>query len=138
MKTELQATSYKLQGAKMSASSPRRAVLRAASVGGAAPGLFNWLQGLRSLRFLAVSMAVLLSACASFPTTEEQVAASEPQAPELDIQSWRTEGGAKVLFVESDALPMLDIRLVMDAGSARDGRPARPGCHDQCPARRGG
>ncbi|MCG8392204.1 MAG: insulinase family protein [Pseudomonadales bacterium] len=66
-------------------------------------------------------MAVLLSACASFPTTEEQVAASEPQAPELDIQSWRTEGGAKVLFVESDALPMLDIRLVMDAGSARDG-----------------
>ncbi|MZR62846.1 insulinase family protein [Alcanivorax sp. DP30] len=57
----------------------------------------------------------------NFPTTEAQVAASEPRAPELAIQSWQTTEGAKVLFVPSDALPMLDIRLVMDAGSARDG-----------------
>jgi zinc protease len=127
MKTELRATSYKLQGAKMATSSRRRAVLRAASVGGAAPGLFNWLKGLRalqlvacSLRLLAVSAALLLSACASFPTTEKQVAASEPQAPQLDIQSWQTDQGAKVMFVQSDALPMLDIRLVMAAGSSQD------------------
>lgn len=127
MKTELQATSYKLQGAKVSASSHRRAMLRAASVGGAAPGLFNWLKGLRalqlvacSLRLLAVLAALLLSACTSFPTTEKQVAASEPQAPQLDIQSWQTEQGTKVMFVQSDALPMLDIRLVMAAGSSQD------------------
>lgn len=127
MKSELQATSYKLQGVKMAASSPRRAAFRAAGVEGAAPALFDWLKGLRALRpgacsfrLLAVSAALLLSACASFPTTEKQVAASEPQAPQLDIQSWQTEQGAKVMFVHSDALPMLDIRLVMAAGSSRD------------------
>ena len=68
-------------------------------------------------------LAVLLSACQSmgaFPTTEARVAASEPQAPALDIQSWQTAEGARVLFVASDALPMLDVRLVMAAGSSRD------------------
>nr|WP_281502321.1 pitrilysin family protein [Alcanivorax sp. S6407] len=76
---------------------------------------------------MTVAAVVLLSACASlnpsadFPTTEALVAASEPGAPVLEIQSWQTAEGAKVLFVPSDALPMLDIRLVMDAGSARDG-----------------
>ena len=37
------------------------------------------------------------------------------------IQSWTTSKGAKVLFVQADDLPMLDIRVVFDAGSARDG-----------------
>lgn len=37
------------------------------------------------------------------------------------IQSWTTSKGAKVMFVHTDALPMLDIRVVFDAGSARDG-----------------
>jgi len=127
MKTELQVASYKLQGVKMVAFLRPRAELRAESVGGAAPALFDWLKGLRalqlgacSLRLLAVSAALLLSACASFPTTEKQVAASEPQAPQLDIQSWQTDQGAKVMFVQSDALPMLDVRLVMAAGSSQD------------------
>lgn len=38
-----------------------------------------------------------------------------------DIQSWTTDRGAKVLFVEAHELPMVDIRVVFDAGSARDG-----------------
>ncbi len=38
-----------------------------------------------------------------------------------DIQRWSTEKGAKVLFVAAPELPMVDIRLVFDAGSARDG-----------------
>ncbi len=37
------------------------------------------------------------------------------------IQSWQTSQGAKVLFVEAPDLPMLDVRVVFDAGSARDG-----------------
>jgi len=36
------------------------------------------------------------------------------------IQSWITSKGAKVVFVQADALPMLDVRVVFDAGSARD------------------
>ena len=41
-----------------------------------------------------------------------------------EIQSWTTKKGAKVLFVEAHELPMVDIRLVFDAGSARDGEKA--------------
>jgi zinc protease len=41
-----------------------------------------------------------------------------------EIQTWETASGAKVLFVEAPDLPMLDLRVVFDAGSARDaGRP---------------
>ena len=43
----------------------------------------------------------------------------------VDIQSWNTGKGAKVLFVESHEVPMLDVRLVFNAGSARD--EAQPG-----------
>ena len=42
-------------------------------------------------------------------------------ASALDIQSWQTPEGAKVLFVETKGLPMLDIRLNFDAASSRDG-----------------
>lgn len=40
-------------------------------------------------------------------------------APQL--QSWQTENGAKVMFVRAAGLPMVDIRVVFDAGSAREG-----------------
>ena len=36
------------------------------------------------------------------------------------IEKWQTSNGARVLFVAAPELPMLDIRLVFDAGSARD------------------
>ncbi|HED19789.1 MAG TPA: insulinase family protein, partial [Gammaproteobacteria bacterium] len=39
-----------------------------------------------------------------------------------DIQSWKTGKGAKVLFVEAHELPMVDVRIVFDAGSARDAK----------------
>jgi len=41
-----------------------------------------------------------------------------------EIQSWTTAKGTKVLFVAAPDLPMLDIRVVFDAGSARDGEHA--------------
>lgn len=42
-----------------------------------------------------------------------------------DIQTWQTENGAKVLYVAAPELPMVDVRVLFDAGSARDGD--RPG-----------
>jgi zinc protease len=42
-----------------------------------------------------------------------------------EIQTWQTGNGARVLFVAAPELPMLDLRVVFDAGSARDGE--RPG-----------
>lgn len=38
-----------------------------------------------------------------------------------EIESWQTTNGARVLFVSARDLPMLDVRIVFDAGSARDG-----------------
>ncbi|MDH5711996.1 MAG: insulinase family protein, partial [Gammaproteobacteria bacterium] len=37
-----------------------------------------------------------------------------------DIETWTTENGAEVMFVYSNGLPMVDIRVLFDAGSARD------------------
>lgn len=38
-----------------------------------------------------------------------------------EIQHWRTENGARVYFVETHEIPMVDVRVVFDAGAARDG-----------------
>ena len=42
------------------------------------------------------------------------------QAAILDIQTWQTENGAKVMYVYLPEIPMVDIRIVFGAGSARD------------------
>jgi len=39
------------------------------------------------------------------------------------IQSWHTANGATVLFVPAPELPILDIRMVFNAGSARNAQP---------------
>ena len=36
------------------------------------------------------------------------------------IQNWQTDNGANIYFVPTDGLPILDVQLVFDAGSARD------------------
>lgn len=45
-----------------------------------------------------------------------------PASAGLDIQNWTTPQGARVYFVENHDLPLLDISVDFDAGSARDGR----------------
>lgn len=37
-----------------------------------------------------------------------------------DIQQWQSDNGARVMYLPSMALPMLDVRVIFDAGSARD------------------
>lgn len=44
-----------------------------------------------------------------------------PSRRQLDIQTWNTAEGAKVLFVEARELPMFDLRLTFAAGSSQDG-----------------
>ena len=38
-----------------------------------------------------------------------------------NIETWQTHNGAQVYFVAAPELPMVDVRIVFDAGSARDG-----------------
>ena len=45
---------------------------------------------------------------------------SLPVSATPDIQSWQSEAGARVMFVQAGEIPMLDVRVVFDAGSARD------------------
>ena len=42
-------------------------------------------------------------------------------AQAMTIQTWNTDNGVRVLFVEAHELPIVDARLVFKAGSARDG-----------------
>lgn len=64
-------------------------------------------------KFLTLALAAILTAITS-------AAQALP-----DIKSWQTAKGAKVLFVAAPELPMVDVRLVFDAGSSRDG--SQPG-----------
>ena len=43
-----------------------------------------------------------------------------PARRALNIQTWKTAEGAKVLFVEARELPMFDLRLTFAAGSSQD------------------
>jgi zinc protease len=43
-----------------------------------------------------------------------------PARRDLNIQTWQTAEGAKVMFVEAHELPMFDLRLIFAAGSSQD------------------
>ena len=57
----------------------------------------------------------------AFPVSLPEIQAAEPGRRELEIQRWETEAGSRVLHVQTDQLPMVDVRLVFNAGGARDG-----------------
>ncbi|MDM8349030.1 pitrilysin family protein [Pseudomonas sp. sp1636] len=95
-------------------------------------GLRYGLLGLAVLALLAILL--LLANRADAPTGDVQPAPEAPakieslaaingQAPSrrnLEIQTWQTAEGAKVLFVEARELPMFDLRLTFAAGSSQD------------------
>jgi zinc protease len=68
------------------------------------------MQPIRTIRSLA---GALFALCLLMPSVEQARAA-------LPIQSWTAPSGARVLFVESHDLPMLDVSVELPAGSARD------------------
>ena len=54
----------------------------------------------------------------------ESLAELDGKAPSnraLNVQTWKTAEGSKVLFVEARQLPMFDLRLTFAAGSGQDG-----------------
>jgi zinc protease len=63
------------------------------------------------LRSLSLLFAALLGLLLSGPAAA---------AESLPIQTWRLDNGARVLFVHRPELPMASLRVVFDAGSARD------------------
>lgn len=59
------------------------------------------------MRFKLLAIWLLLVAQSSFATAK--------------IEHWQTAQGSRVYFVNTPALPMVDVRVAFDAGSARDG-----------------
>ena len=53
-----------------------------------------------------------------------------PVEARVDIQHWTTPAGAKVYFVASPVLPMLDVQIDFSAGSAIETDPAKAGLAD--------
>ncbi|ESS72921.1 zinc protease-like protein y4wB [Methyloglobulus morosus KoM1] len=60
------------------------------------------------MNFKLIGLALLVFSQFSFATAK--------------IVHWQTSQGSRVYFVQADALPMADIQIVFDAGSARDGQ----------------
>lgn len=52
--------------------------------------------------------------------TLKELDGKAPARRALNIQTWNTAEGARVLFVESRELPMFDMRLTFAAGSSQD------------------
>lgn len=66
-------------------------------------------------------LAIMLAGAAYVWLTEERIVTEPTSEHSFNIKSWQTKNGARVVFVQADELPMLDIRVAFDAGSARDG-----------------
>ncbi len=66
-------------------------------------------------------VAAAIPAGASVQETVGALEATPVSRPRLALQRWQTANGARVYFVPAPELPMLDVRVVFDAGGARDG-----------------
>ncbi len=73
---------------------------------------------LRNL-FLFLLIGFISVSCSKSNEQETGVVSSS-QGDGIKIQTWKSSKGAKVMFVYAPQLPMIDIRLVFNAGSARD------------------
>ncbi len=73
-------------------------------------------------RFLYVTVAVVVGflVLAWINQRDTHAPGEISESKGLHIQSWKSDSGANVLFVETRQLPMIDVRVVFDAGSARD------------------
>jgi len=71
---------------------------------------------------LLVFIAFVTSACSSESDSDSDTdVVTSSSGKGVKIHSWQTANGAKVMYVNAPQLPMVDIRLVFNAGSARDG-----------------
>jgi len=69
------------------------------------------------------SFVVAIIVIGAFWITEQsdsELTAAPISTNGLTIENWQTRNGARVLFVNAPQLPMVDVRIVFDAGSARD------------------
>lgn len=79
---------------------------------------------IKSSRLTVLMMTVLILLTGYSLTAAAQAAASATTSDTVKvgkITQWHTKNGMKVLYQKADSLPMIDFRLIFDAGAARDG-----------------
>lgn len=70
---------------------------------------------------LTLLLAIILAGGIFVWLSEHRIVPEPVSEHAFNIKSWQTQNGAKVVFVQANELPMLDVQVVFDAGSARDG-----------------
>lgn len=68
------------------------------------------------IAIIAVVVLVAILSVVNSLSQKDEVDNGRP----LSIKSWQSQHGARVMYVHAPQLPMVDVRLVFDAGSARD------------------
>ena len=79
-------------------------------------GLLAWMAKHPAEQAPELPEAVTTGTLQSLAELDDQ----EPARRALNIQTWRTAEGAKVLFVAAPELPMFDLRVTFAAGSSHD------------------
>lgn len=79
-------------------------------------GLLAWMAKHPAEQASELPEAVTTGTLQSLAELDDQ----EPARRALNIQTWRTTEGAKVLFVAAPELPMFDLRVTFAAGSSHD------------------
>lgn len=79
-------------------------------------GLLAWMAKHPAEQAPELPEAVTTGTLQSLAELDDQ----EPARRALNIQTWRTTEGAKVLFVAAPELPMFDLRVTFAAGSSHD------------------
>lgn len=76
------------------------------------------------LKLLVSALLLSILSAAGVSATEQQDASQETISQKTQkvgkITQWFTKNGMKVLYQQADSLPMIDFRLIFDAGAARD------------------
>ena len=76
---------------------------------------------LRLMPWLLAALALFLAACATPPQSRDwSTLAAHTTEVRTSVEHWTTANGARVYYVHAPELPMVDVRVVFDAGSARD------------------
>lgn len=73
------------------------------------------------MKYALIKNLTLLKSTLFFAFILILITVSAAMAANNAFQNWQTSNGAEVYYYQSDGLPMLDLRLVFRAGSARDG-----------------
>jgi len=84
---------------------------------------------LQKLFALLMLFGLVIAGCGTTPEQITNASQAVDNTNGLTIENWQTKNGARVLYVHAPQLPMVDVRIVFDAGSARDqGRAGLASC----------